>query len=58
MSNNMSQPKIAVPGKTCSTVWLVEQMAHAVSVRNTSMSLGTTVLAMSSSVVQSMVVIT
>ena len=43
--------KIAAPGEAFSTVWYIERMAHAAFVRNTSMSLGATVLAMSSSAV-------
>ena len=58
MLNSMSRPKIAAPGEAFSTVWYVERMVHAASVRNTSMSLGSTILAMSCSAVQSMVVIT
>ena len=50
--------KYSAPGEVFNTVWYADQMTHAVSVRYAFMSLVTTVLAMSRSVVRSMVVIT
>jgi hypothetical protein len=47
MSKRMSHLNIAAPGGALSTVWLVEQMAHAAADRKTSMSLGFTELAIS-----------
>jgi hypothetical protein len=38
MSNNMSLPKIAAPGKAFSAVWYVEGMAHAALVRKSASS--------------------
>jgi hypothetical protein len=57
MPNNMSQSKFAALGELFGAVWSVEQVAHAASVRNTSMSLVCSVLAMSSSIVRNIVVI-
>ena len=48
--------KIAAPGEAFRTMWQDEQMAHAASVRNASMSLVFTVLAMSSSAVGNIVI--
>jgi hypothetical protein len=45
MSKSMSHPNIAAPGEALSTVWWVEQMAHAASDKKMSMSLGFTELA-------------
>jgi hypothetical protein len=39
MSNTMSHPNIAPPGKAFNTVWWVEQMPHAASDKKMSMSL-------------------
>ncbi len=56
MSKSMSPPNIAAPGEALSTVWWVEQMAHAVSDKKTSMSLALTPLVIFSSAVRSMFV--
>jgi hypothetical protein len=49
VSNSISHPNIAAPGEALSTVWWVEQTAHAASDRKISMSLVFTYLAISSS---------
>jgi hypothetical protein len=51
---SMSHPNIAAPGETFSTVWKVEQMAHAASDKKTSMSLSFANLAISISAVRNM----
>ncbi len=58
ISKSMSRPNIAAPGEALSTVWLVEQMAHAASDRKTSMSLGFAESAVLISVVRSMFITT
>ena len=58
MSNNISHPNIATPGEAFSTVWWVQQTAHAAYDKKTSMSLGFTVLAISNSDVHNMFPIT
>ncbi len=56
MSNSMSCPSITAPGETISTVWWVEQMAHAASDKKMLMPLALIVLAILSSAVRSMFV--
>jgi hypothetical protein len=58
MSKSMSHPNIAAPGEAFSTGWWVEQMAHTMSDKKTSMSLAFTNSAISSLAVRSMFVIT
>jgi len=58
MSNNISRPNIAEPGEALSTVWYVEQMAHAASCIYASMSLAVTVSAISNWAVLSMCIST
>jgi hypothetical protein len=58
VSNNISCPNIAAPGEALSTVWWVEQMAHAASDKKTSMSFGFTISAISSSDVRNMLPMT
>ena len=56
MSNSMSWPKIAVPVEAFSTVWYVQQKAHATLVRKSATVLGFTELAISNSAVHIMFV--
>ncbi len=52
MSKSMSHPNIAAPGEAFNTLWYVEQISHAVSLINVSVSAGSTELAMSISEVR------
>ncbi len=56
MLNSISCPNIAAPGAAFSTVWWVEQMAHAASDKKMLMTLALTNLAILSSAVHSMLV--
>jgi len=58
MLNSMTLFKVAVPGEAVSIVWEVEQMAHVVFVRNTSMSLVAAEVALFISAVWSIVTMT
>ncbi len=52
MLKSMSHPNIAAPGEAFSTVWYVEQIAHAALSMKVSMSAGSTDSAMSISEVR------
>jgi hypothetical protein len=58
MLKSISYPNIAAPDEALSTVWWVEQKAHAASDRKNLMSLGFTELAISISAVPNYIFIT